>query len=106
MNQYEDVYTIVRQIPTGKVSTYGRVADLCGFVAGNRARRVGYALYALAGDRSASVPWWRVVNAAGRISNPYNAELQRALLEAEGVAVDDQGRVDLRVALWGADLTG
>jgi methylated-DNA-protein-cysteine methyltransferase-like protein len=101
MSQYEDVYTVVRQIPRGKVSTYGRVADLCGFVAGNRARRVGYALFALAGNDD--VPWWRVVNAAGRISNPYNADLQRALLEAEGTAVDATGRVDLRVALWAPD---
>ena len=62
-----------------------------------RARRVGYALSALNDPR---VPWWRVVNAAGRISRgggrtPEGVDLQRDLLEAEGVYLDLEGIIDL-----------
>ncbi len=46
------------------------------------------------------MPWWRVINAAGRISNEFNAALQRELLEAEGVQFDERGYVDLERFLW------
>lgn len=95
---YEDVYALVRRIPPGKVSTYGRIAQVLSVPRG--ARGVGWALHALAPAQNRTVPWWRVINAAGRISNEYNAELQRALLEAEGVCFDAAGRVDLRACLF------
>lgn len=95
---YEDVYVIVRRIPPGKVSTYGRIAQLTPVPRG--ARGVGWALHALGPERNREVPWWRVINAAGRISNEYNAELQRALLEAEEVVFDERGFVDLGRFLW------
>lgn len=98
MSYYDDVYRIVAQIPAGKVSTYGRIAELTPVPRG--ARRVGWALHALGPEQERSVPWWRVINAAGRISNAYNADLQRALLEAEGIAFDTHGYVDLRHFLW------
>lgn len=99
MNSYAAIYAVVRRIPPGKVSTYGRVALLAGLP--GHARLVGYALHALRdGAAPPPVPWWRVINAAGRISNAYQPELQRTLLVAEGVAFDARERVDLGLFLW------
>lgn len=95
---YDDVYAMVERIPRGRVSTYGRIAALTAVPRG--ARGVGWALHALQPERNRSVPWWRVINAAGRISNEYNAELQRQLLEAEGIVFDTNGYVDLERFLW------
>ncbi|NOK59589.1 MAG: methylated-DNA--protein-cysteine methyltransferase [Chloroflexi bacterium AL-W] len=91
---YEDVYRVVERIPVGKVSTYGRIAALITVPRG--ARGVGWALHALKPEAHRNVPWWRVINAAGRISNEYNADLQRQMLEAEGVVFDECGYVDLK----------
>ena len=98
MSYYEDVYEVVMRIPRGRVSTYGRIAALTTVPRG--ARGVGWALHGLDPDRSQVVPWWRVINAAGRISNEYNAALQRELLEAEGVVFNERGYVDLKRYLW------
>jgi len=98
---YEQIYTTVRRIPHGKVSNYGRIAALAGLA--GQARLVGYALHALRSgppERADTVPWWRVINAAGYISNAYEPALQRALLEAEGVAVDEHERIDMARYLW------
>lgn len=100
-NYYEDVYAIVRRIPHGKVSTYGRIAQLTPVPRG--ARGVGWALAGLHPNRASDVPWWRVINAAGRISNEFHATLQRELLEAEGVLFDIRGYVDLQYFLWNGD---
>ena len=96
---YHRIYRVVRHIPKGRVATYGIVARLAGRP--GAARTVGWALSALPEDND--VPWWRVINAAGRISNQFNATLQRELLEAEGVAFDERGYVDLGVCLWEGD---
>jgi len=102
VNSYTTIYATVRRIPRGKVSSYGRIAALAGL--SGQARLVGYALHALRTDRAGDdVPWWRVINAAGYISNAYESELQRALLEAEGVHFDARGRVDFARFLWTAD---
>jgi methylated-DNA-protein-cysteine methyltransferase related protein len=98
MSYYDDVYEIVMRIPRGRVSTYGRIAALTPVPRG--ARGVGWALAGLDPERAQVVPWWRVINAAGRISNEYNAALQRELLEAEGVIFSAQGYVDLKRYLW------
>lgn len=90
---HEDIYTIVMQIPAGRVSTYGRIAQLALNPRG--ARGVGWALAGLSPERAMRVPWWRVINAAGEISNARNAALQRDLLESEGVVFDSHGRVSL-----------
>lgn len=95
---YDDVYEIVKRIPRGKVSTYGRIAKMTPVPRG--ARGVGWALAGLGPEQAQDVPWWRVINAAGRISNEINAALQRELLEAEGVRFDDRGYVDLERFLW------
>lgn len=97
-SSYECIYAVIRCIPPGKVSSYGRVAALAGLP--GQARLVGYALHALRSSGEDGVPWWRVINAAGRISNGYEPALQRAMLEAEGVCFDARERVDLSCFLW------
>ena len=99
MKRYELIWREVRKIPRGKVATYGQIAELAGLE--GHARHVGYALHHLP-ERN-DVPWHRVVNAKGEIS-PRSAgdshELQRLLLEAEGVELDLRGRVDLKRFRW------
>ncbi|HRN67510.1 MAG TPA: MGMT family protein [Promineifilum sp.] len=100
---YRQVYAVVRRIPRGRVTSYGRVAAMLGRP--NAARAVGYALSALGSkrDNEPPVPWQRVINHAGRISTPDmdgGASRQKELLQAEGVVVSDDLRVDLRVYLW------
>jgi len=90
---YAQVYAVVKLIPKGMVMSYGGVARQCGRP--GLARTVGYALHNL--PPNSRVPWWRVVNAMGRISNSYGPERQRDLLRAEGVAVDDQLQLDMRL---------
>ena len=93
------IYAAVRRIPRGRVSTYGAIADLAGL--DGHARQVGYALHDL--PPNSGVPWHRVVNARGEIS-PRSAgdshELQRLLLEAEGVEFELSGRIDLTRFGW------
>lgn len=98
MNNYDAIYAAVKRIPAGRVSSYGRVARLAGLP--GAARLVGYALHALRDQGDQTVPWWRVVNHTGFISNAYEAELQAALLEAEGVVVSPAHRIDLRHYVW------
>lgn len=100
---YEKIYTTVCRIPYGKVSSYGRVADLAGFA--GQARLVGYALHALRTNTYTvgEIPWWRVINAAGRISNEYEPQMQRSMLETEGVSFNTNDRVDFARFLWDGD---
>jgi len=89
----------VRRVPAGRVTTYGDVAGVLG--SPRVARQVGWALAAL--PAGTDVPWQRVINAQGRIS--HRGDLVRALeqrrrLEAEGVAFDPSGRVDLPLLRW------
>jgi methylated-DNA-protein-cysteine methyltransferase related protein len=99
---HERIYFIVRQIPSGKVATYGQIARIAG---GCTARMVGYALSALSENKSGhnEVPWQRVINRMGKIS-PHGAgfgsALQRALLEEEGVIFDPKDRVDFSRVGW------
>ena len=85
-------YEQVRNVPRGRVASYGQIAELAGLE--GHARQVGYALHAL--PANSGVPWHRIVNAKGEIS-PRNAgdshELQRMLLEAEEVEFDEKGRI-------------
>lgn len=96
---YEAIYKVVRRIPSGRVATYGQIARLAGLP--GRARQVGYALHALHdGD---PLPWQRVINARGEVSpraEPGMEQLQRELLEAEGVVFDERGRIDLTRYGW------
>jgi len=93
--RFADVYRVVRLIPRGMVMSYSGVARQCGRP--RAARYVGFALHALLRSPArARIPWWRVINAQGRISNQYAPEEQRRRLEAEGVVVGDDLRVDMR----------
>lgn len=103
------VWEIVRQIPAGRVGTYGQIASMIPPPTGVDpeqyrrlgARWVGSAMRALPdGDPT---PWHRVINSRGEISLPtgsLGAEEQRALLECEGVLFDEEGRVDFGVVGW------
>jgi methylated-DNA-protein-cysteine methyltransferase-like protein len=86
---------MVRRIPPGRVATYGQIARLLDWPRG--ARTVGWALRAL--KPGTGVPWYRVVNAQGRISID-DVALQRIRLEAEGVVFDESGRIDLARYRW------
>lgn len=101
-NFYERVWDFVGEVPRGRVVTYGQVAVVLGAPAA--ARAVGYALRALPPETD--TPWWRVINAKGGISlrgRGHGADLQRELLEGEGVVFDAADTVDLRVYRWWPD---
>jgi methylated-DNA-protein-cysteine methyltransferase-like protein len=96
---YARIYHVVRQIPQGRVATYGQVAALAGMP--GQARQVGYALHALPDDEA--VPWHRVINAQGQVSTraePFEESIQRQLLEREGLRFDASGRTDLVRYRW------
>lgn len=93
----ELVYEMVRQIPPGKVMTYGQIAIILG--EGYTARTVGYVMHASPDD----VPWQRVINAqgkcsTGRLTIPIN--LQQELLKTEGIVFNVVGKCDLREFQW------
>jgi methylated-DNA-protein-cysteine methyltransferase-like protein len=91
---YERIWAAVARIPRGRVATYGQIAALAGLP--GRSRQVGYALHALPEARA--VPWHRVVNAKGEISpraEPRWEQIQRKLLEREGIVFDARGRIAL-----------
>lgn len=98
---FDQVYAVVRQIPPGKVTSYGQVAALLGHP--RAARTVGWALAALREQEQPDVPWQRVINAQGRVSirNLEHApEEQQLLLEAEGVEFNERGFVDWQRYGW------
>ena len=96
---YQRIYDVVRQIPPGKVASYGQVAQVVG---GCSARLVGYAMAALRHGAHPDVPWQRVINRQGRISirDPYGGFLQRQLLEEEGVRFDAHDQVNFEEDGW------
>lgn len=94
------ILAAVRSVPRGKVCTYGSVADVAGLP--RRARLVGTVLRQTPAYRD--LPWFRVINASGRISFPVGSDAyarQRKKLEAEGIPFIG-GRVDLRKYGWPA----
>ncbi len=96
----ERVYAIVGQVPLGFVITYGAIARVLGDP--RKARKVGWAMAATP-RRRPRIPAHRVINVRGELSGGPafgGYHVQRALLEAEGVAFLDDGRVDLDRHLW------
>lgn len=91
---YQEVYSIVKEIPFGNVITYGQIARLIGMP--QCSRRVGQALFHAPEERH--LPCHRVVNSQGRLV-PFWQE-QRALLADEGVSFKNNGCVDLKKHAW------
>jgi methylated-DNA-protein-cysteine methyltransferase related protein len=89
---------IIRSIPRGKVATYGQVAGVAGSPLA--ARQVVRVLHTL--SRAESLPWHRVISSTGAIALPTGAgfEVQKGLLESEGVRVSAEGKIDLKKHLW------
>lgn len=101
------VWLIARQIPSGKVASYGQIAALIPppegadpqAFASYRARWAGAAMKSCPED----VPWQRVLNSQGKISLPKESggyQVQRRLLEGEGIVFDARDRIDLKRFGW------
>ena len=102
-NFFDKVYQIVRMIPSGKVASYGQIAGMCFSPRSSRA--VGYALHV--NPMPGIIPCHRVVNKEGRLAPAFafgGAEIQRELLEKEGVEVfqkeDGLLYVDMEKYCW------
>ena len=99
---FERVYDVVRQIPSGRVASYGQVARMVGEP--RKARFVGYAMHASPG-MAGGVPCHRVVFKDGTLCSGFafgGRDRQRALLDGEGVAFLPDGRVDMEACDWEA----
>ena len=95
---YMQIHKVIRLIPSGKVATYGQIADIVG---GCNARVVGYAASSISMD--SDIPWHRVINYKGGISPRRSGSgelIQRKLLEEEGVKFDHSGKTDLVNYRW------
>lgn len=106
---YEQVWELVRQIPSGKIATYGQIAKLLPPPQG-----VAFESYRAFGPRWVGgamancpddVPWQRVINSKGEISQRPGAGRQKELLLEEGVVFDEKGRIDLKRYGWGSEDT-
>ena len=98
---FDRVYRLVLRIPPGRVMTYGQIARI---LEGRYSPRlVGWAMHATPHDER-NIPWHRVINSRGAVSTGkiilHEPELQKLMLEAEGVMFDDRGRCDLAVYQW------
>ncbi len=99
MRTFERIYEVVCQIPEGRVCTYGQIARLAGNP--RWARVVGYALHV--NPRPGEIPCHRVVNKQGKTSVAFafgGSDIQRAMLENEGVEFTPEGLVDLEKYAW------
>ncbi len=94
----QNALDIIKHIPEGRVLTYGRAAALAGKPGG--ARQVSRILHSM--SKKYNLPWHRVVNSMGRISllPSRGQELQKALLESEGVRFSKNGTLDLTIYMW------
>lgn len=100
MGQFnEQVYEVVKQIPPGRVASYGQVARMIGRP--RNARFVGFALHS--NPQPGIIPCHRVVFKDGSLAPGFafgGPEAQRALLEQEGIQFLDDGRVDMEQYCW------
>jgi methylated-DNA-protein-cysteine methyltransferase-like protein len=93
---WDPVYRLVKQIPRGRVTTYGELAKSLRLRGG--ARAVGYAMAATPKGRG--IPWHRVIGAGGKVAMPEpHASLQRRLLATEGVPIEGT-RIDMKLYSW------
>ncbi|MDR1093658.1 MAG: MGMT family protein [Clostridiales bacterium] len=94
MNFFQTVYEVVKSIPAGRAASYGLVARLAGNP--RMARQVGWALHVNPDPKS--IPCHRVVTIDGKCSRAFafgGENIQRELLEKEGVGFLGDGRVDM-----------
>lgn len=94
MSVFERIYEVVKQIPVGRVATYGQVAMLAGNP--RWARVVGYALHN--NPDPEKIPCYRVVNREGRVATGFafgGGKTQRELLEKDGIIFETDGHIDL-----------
>ena len=94
---FKKVYAVTKQIPYGKVTTYGHIAEVCGIK--SAARTVGWALNGCGRD----IPAHRVVNRYGALTGKHHfgdVDLMEELLRSEGVEFDEKGCVKLEKHLW------
>ena len=101
-NFFERVYEVAKQIPYGKVTSYGAIAKALG--AGRSARMVGWAMNACHGRED--IPAHRVVNRLGLLTGKHHFEgtnLMQQLLESEGVQVIDNQIQDFKKHFWEPD---
>jgi methylated-DNA-protein-cysteine methyltransferase-like protein len=94
---FAQVYELVSRIPAGKVGTYGQIAGMLGDL--RRARTVGWAMAGCPEE----LPWHRMVKSDGSLPNPNFAELQRAMLESEGIVFLHNGRIDMKLYAWNGE---
>jgi len=90
------IYDIVREIPPGRVMTYGQIAAMLGNP--RYARRVGQAMYGA--PEALNLPCHRVVKADGSLCHEPFSEIQRERLGEEGVGFLEDNRVDLANYRW------
>jgi methylated-DNA-protein-cysteine methyltransferase-like protein len=99
---YRRIYAVVRRIPSGRVATYGQIAELAGIPGGSRV--AGAAMKVSTPEHA--LPWQRVIGKAGKargriaIHDPVGAAVQRELLEREGITIGDTGLVSLSDFGW------
>ena len=102
MKTYQKVYNLVKKIPQGKVMTYGQIGQILDL----NPRVVGWALNRLVKPTptAQTVPWQRVINSKGGISTNklmnIPLDLQKKLLEKEGIEFDKNQKVDLKKYVW------
>ena len=99
MSAFDLIYDAVKRIPRGKVASYGQIAALAGNPRWSRV--VGYALHV--NPDPSDVPCYRVVTKDGRLSEAFafgGINVQRELLERDGVEFDGEGRVMMEKYRW------
>jgi len=92
---FDAIYALVREIPPGQVASYGMIESL---VQGATARIVGYAMAATPVGQG--IPWQRVINSQGKISEREGAARQRKMLEDEGIVFSKTGKVNWTDVRW------
>jgi len=94
----QDVIKIIKNIPVGKVLTYGKIAKLAGNP--NGARQVSWLLHS--SSKKYNLPWHRVINSQGKIAlkTQDGQDYQKILLEKEGVEIGSTNKIDLKKYLW------
>ncbi len=97
MSRYQDIYDIVKRVPIGTVTSYGRIARMVNC----SARQVGYAMAASPDNQA--IPWHRVINSKGQVSTRKQGngdQRQRQKLIDEGILFDSNGRISFEQFGW------